>query len=56
MADPAHSLVVNGSQLKLFLWYGNEWGYTNRCAELVYKMSAKSANKQLIASNTKAKL
>ncbi|WP_019530857.1 ArsJ-associated glyceraldehyde-3-phosphate dehydrogenase [Dasania marina] len=40
IVDADHTLVVNGSQLKLFLWYDNEWGYANRCAELVYKIGA----------------
>ncbi|MCR8921331.1 ArsJ-associated glyceraldehyde-3-phosphate dehydrogenase [Dasania sp. GY-MA-18] len=45
IVDADHTLVVNGSQLKLFLWYDNEWGYANRCAELVYKVGAIDASR-----------
>jgi glyceraldehyde 3-phosphate dehydrogenase len=27
-------MVVNGTQVKLYAWYDNEWGYANRAAEL----------------------
>lgn len=27
-------MVINGTQLKLYCWYDNEWGYANRTAEL----------------------
>ena len=27
-------MVVNDTQLKLYLWYDNEWGYANRLVEL----------------------
>ena len=27
--------VVNGTQVKIYAWYDNEWGYVNRTAELV---------------------
>jgi glyceraldehyde 3-phosphate dehydrogenase len=27
-------MVINGTQLKLYVWYDNEWGYANRVAEL----------------------
>lgn len=33
--DALSTLVVNGTQLKLYAWYDNEWGYVNRTAELV---------------------
>ena len=29
------TLVINGTQVKLYAWYDNEWGYVNRTAELV---------------------
>lgn len=38
--DADHTMVINGSQLKLYVWYDNEWGYANRCAELVHKVGA----------------
>jgi len=35
IVDALSTMVVNGSQVKLYLWYDNEWGYANRTAELV---------------------
>ncbi len=34
IVDAPSTMVVNGTQLKLYLWYDNEWGYANRTAEL----------------------
>lgn len=33
--DAPSTMVVNGTQLKLYVWYDNEWGYINRTIELV---------------------
>ena len=35
IVDGLSTLVINGTQLKLYLWYDNEWGYANRSAELM---------------------
>ncbi|CAN1600654.1 ArsJ-associated glyceraldehyde-3-phosphate dehydrogenase [Pseudomonas mediterranea] len=32
--DALSTLVVNGTQVKLYAWYDNEWGYANRTVEL----------------------
>lgn len=32
--DALSTMVINGTQLKLYVWYDNEWGYANRTAEL----------------------
>ncbi|MCE9685878.1 ArsJ-associated glyceraldehyde-3-phosphate dehydrogenase [Shewanella sp. AS16] len=32
--DAQSTMVINGTQLKLYVWYDNEWGYANRVAEL----------------------
>ena len=32
--DALSTLVVNGTQVKIYAWYDNEWGYANRAAEL----------------------
>jgi glyceraldehyde 3-phosphate dehydrogenase len=34
IVDGLSTMVTNQTQLKLFLWYDNEWGYANRTAEL----------------------
>lgn len=33
--DAPSTLVVNRTQLKVYAWYDNEWGYANRTAELM---------------------
>ena len=35
IVDALSTMVVNDTQVKLYLWYDNEWGYVNRTAELV---------------------
>jgi glyceraldehyde 3-phosphate dehydrogenase len=32
--DSALTSVIGGNLLKVIAWYDNEWGYSNRCAEL----------------------
>ena len=27
-------MVVNDTQVKIYAWYDNEWGYSNRAVEL----------------------
>lgn len=34
IVDALSTMVINDTQLKLYLWYDNEWGYVNRVAEL----------------------
>ncbi|MEQ5767047.1 ArsJ-associated glyceraldehyde-3-phosphate dehydrogenase [Halomonas sp. H33-56] len=36
--DALSTMVVNATQLKLYAWYDNEWGYANRTAELALKV------------------
>ncbi len=38
IVDALSTMVVNDTQLKMYLWYDNEWGYANRTAELVKKV------------------
>jgi glyceraldehyde 3-phosphate dehydrogenase len=38
IVDALSTLVVNGSQVKIYAWYDNEWGYTNRAVELALKV------------------
>ncbi|MFF7107236.1 ArsJ-associated glyceraldehyde-3-phosphate dehydrogenase [Pseudomonas sichuanensis] len=38
--DALSTLVVNGTQVKLYAWYDNEWGYANRAAELARLVGA----------------
>lgn len=32
--DALSTMVINETQIKLYVWYDNEWGYANRAAEL----------------------
>ena len=34
IVDALSTMVINDTQVKLYLWYDNEWGYVNRAAEL----------------------
>ncbi len=36
--DALSTMVIGGTQLKLYAWYDNEWGYANRTAELARKI------------------
>jgi glyceraldehyde 3-phosphate dehydrogenase len=38
IVDALSTMVVNDTQVKLYLWYDNEWGYANRTAELALKV------------------
>ncbi|NMM41957.1 ArsJ-associated glyceraldehyde-3-phosphate dehydrogenase [Pseudoalteromonas arctica] len=36
--DALSTMVINDTQVKLYVWYDNEWGYANRTAELMRKV------------------
>ncbi|MBU2862398.1 ArsJ-associated glyceraldehyde-3-phosphate dehydrogenase [Reinekea forsetii] len=38
IVDALSTMVVNGTQVKIYAWYDNEWGYANRVAELMRKI------------------
>ena len=40
IVDALSTMVVNDTQLKLYLWYDNEWGYANRVVELAKMVGA----------------
>ncbi len=41
IVDGPSTMVVDGSHLKVYAWYDNEWGYVNRMMDIV-KMMARS--------------
>ena len=36
--DSGQTIVLEGSFVKVFAWYDNEWGYSNRIVELAAKV------------------
>ena len=41
MIDSAYTKVMDGDFLKVLAWYDNEWGYSNRCVDLLHYMASK---------------
>jgi len=39
IVDALSTMVTNGTQLKLLVWYDNEWGYANRMMDLTAKVA-----------------
>ena len=37
--DALSTNVVEGNFIKVLGWYDNEWGYANRCAELLERLA-----------------
>ena len=38
--DSGNTLVMDGDMVKVTMWYDNEWGYSNRTADLVLKVAS----------------
>lgn len=43
--DALSTMVINGTQLKLYAWYDNEWGYANRTAELALMVGGEQVSR-----------
>lgn len=41
IVDAPSTMMVNNTQLKLLVWYDNEWGYANRMMDLTKQVAAK---------------
>ncbi|MFC1976666.1 type I glyceraldehyde-3-phosphate dehydrogenase [Chloroflexota bacterium] len=41
IVDAENTLVIDGSMVKVFAWYDNEWGYSNRVIDLISLMVSK---------------
>jgi glyceraldehyde 3-phosphate dehydrogenase len=41
IVDSAYTKVIEGDLLKVLSWYDNEWGYSNRCVDLLRKLAAR---------------
>jgi glyceraldehyde 3-phosphate dehydrogenase len=35
VVDALSTIVIDGTQVKLYAWYDNEWGYVNRLMDIV---------------------
>lgn len=42
--DAPSTMVINGTQVKLYVWYDNEWGYANRTAEIARMVGRSDLN------------
>ena len=40
IVDALSTMVINGTQLKVYAWYDNEWGYSCRMADLACHVAA----------------
>ena len=40
IVDALSTMVIDGTQVKIYAWYDNEWGYSNRLAELLLKVGS----------------
>jgi glyceraldehyde 3-phosphate dehydrogenase len=40
IVDALSTTVIDGTQVKVFAWYDNEWGYANRLVELTQKVAS----------------
>ena len=34
IVDALSTMVIDGNMVKIYAWYDNEWGYSNRMAEI----------------------
>ncbi|MGE0592634.1 MAG: type I glyceraldehyde-3-phosphate dehydrogenase [Vicinamibacterales bacterium] len=41
IVDAAYTKVMDGDFLKVLSWYDNEWGYSNRCVDLLRQLVAR---------------
>ena len=38
IVDGPSTMVVDGTHVKIYAWYDNEWGYVNRMMEIAKKL------------------
>jgi glyceraldehyde 3-phosphate dehydrogenase len=45
--DAASTMSLGGTFVKVLAWYDNEWGYSNRCADVAYLIAYKDGKPAL---------
>jgi glyceraldehyde 3-phosphate dehydrogenase len=48
IVDSLATMVIGDNMVKVLSWYDNEWGYSNRCADLVYFISYDEDGNQIL--------
>jgi glyceraldehyde 3-phosphate dehydrogenase len=48
IVDGLSTMVMGEKMVKVLSWYDNEWGYSNRCADLVYYISFDDEGNQIL--------
>jgi glyceraldehyde 3-phosphate dehydrogenase len=48
IVDAMSTMVVGENMVKVLAWYDNEWGYSSRCADLVYFISFDDEGNQIL--------
>ncbi len=46
--DALSTMAIGDNMVKVLAWYDNEWGYSNRCADLVYFISYDEDGNQIL--------
>jgi glyceraldehyde 3-phosphate dehydrogenase len=41
IVDSQYTSVMDGDFVKVLAWYDNEWGYSNRCVDLIHHLAKK---------------
>ena len=56
IVDMPYTKVMDGDFVKVLSWYDNEWGYSNRCVDLLRKLVTKGLEAKAVADADAMKL
>ncbi len=48
IVDGPSTMTMGSNMVKVLSWYDNEWGYSNRCADLIYYISFDEDGEQIL--------